>query len=77
MHQTADNVIHTLTHVQPPQNILHANQIVDSALATIMHAIRCSMHHALNISPGAFVYQQDMFLYITLITLIANLQTIL
>jgi hypothetical protein len=31
------------------------------------------MHHALNLSPGDFVYQRDMFLNIPLI---ANLQTI-
>jgi putative transposase len=73
MHQTAGNVIRTLTHAQPPQNMLQANHIVDSALATTMHAIRCSMHHALNMSPGAFIYQRDMFLNIPLI---ANLQTI-
>jgi hypothetical protein len=73
MHQTAGNVIHTLTHAQPPQNILQANKIVDSALAMIMHAIQCSMHHALNMSPDAFVYQQYMFLDIPLI---ANVQTI-
>jgi hypothetical protein len=73
MHQTAGNIICTLTHAQPPQNILQAKQIVDSALATTMHALRCSMHHALNMSPGAFVYQRDMFLNIPLI---ANLQTI-
>jgi hypothetical protein len=47
MHQTARNVIHTLTHAQPPQDILQANHIIDSALATTMHAIRCAMHHTL------------------------------
>jgi transposase InsO family protein len=73
MHQTAGNVIRTLSHSQPPQNILQANQIVDSALATTMHALRCSIHHALQMSPGAFVFQRDMFLNIPLI---ANLQTI-
>jgi transposase InsO family protein len=73
MHQTAGNVIRTLTHTHPPANLQVANQIVDSALASTMHALRCSMHHALGMSPGAFVYQRDMFLNIPLI---ANLQTI-
>jgi hypothetical protein len=72
MHQTEGNIICILTHAQPPQNMLQANQIVDSALTT-MHTIRCSMHHTLNMSTGAFVYQRDMFLNIPLI---ANLQTI-
>ena len=73
MHQTAGNIICTLTHAQPPQNMLQANQFVDSAVANTMYVIRCSLHHALKMSPGAFVYQQDMFLNIPLI---ANLQTI-
>ena len=50
-----------------------AKLIVDSALATTMHALQCSMHHALGMSPGAFVFHRDMFLNIPLI---ANLQTI-
>jgi hypothetical protein len=73
MHQSAGNVIRTLTHAQPAQDILQANQVVDNALATTMHAIRCAMHNALGMSPGAFVFQRDMFLNIPLI---ANLQTI-
>ena len=73
MHQSAGNVIRTLTHAQPAQNMLQANQIVDNALSTTMHAIRCAMHNALGMSPGAFVFQRDMFLNIPLI---ANLQTI-
>jgi hypothetical protein len=73
MHQTAGNIIHTLTHAQPPQDISQANHIIDSALATAMYAIRCAMHHVLGMSPGASVFQRDMFLNIPLI---ANLQTI-
>jgi hypothetical protein len=73
MHQSAGNIIRTLTLSQPPQNLQHAHNIVDSALATTMHATRCAMHHALRMSPGAFVFQRDMFLNIPLI---ANLQTI-
>ena len=73
MHQTAGNIICTLTHSNPPQNMVQATQIVDSALATTMHALQCSMHHALQMSPGAFVFCRDMFLNIPLI---ANLQTI-
>jgi hypothetical protein len=73
MHQTAGNVICALTHACPPANMQVANQVVDSALTTTMHALRCSMHHALGMSPGAFVYHRDMFLNIPLI---ANLQTI-
>jgi hypothetical protein len=61
MHQTAGNVIHILTHAQLPQDILQANHIVDSALATTMHAICCAMHHVLGMSPAAFFSKKYVF----------------
>ena len=73
MHQTAGNIIRTLSHAHPPQDMVQAHNILDSALASTMHATRCAMHNALGMSPGAFVFQRDMFLNIPLI---ANLQTI-
>jgi hypothetical protein len=73
MHQTAANVLRTLLHTHPPQNALQAGALIDSALATTMHATRASVHRALRTTPGALVFQRDMFLNIPLI---ANLQTI-
>jgi transposase InsO family protein len=73
MHQTAANVLRTLLHSHPPQNALQAGALIDSALATTMHATRASIHRTLRTTPGALVFQRDMFLNIPLI---ANLQTI-
>jgi hypothetical protein len=73
MHQTAANVLHALLHTHPPQNALQAGALIDSALATTMHATRASVHRALPTTPGALAFQRDMFLNIPLI---ANLQTI-
>jgi hypothetical protein len=73
MHQTAANVLRALLHAHPPQNALQAGALIDSALATTMHATRASMHRSLRTTPGALVFQRDMFLNIPLI---ANLQTI-
>ena len=73
MHQTAANVLRTLLHTNPPQNALQASALIDSALATTMHATRASIHRTLRTTPGALVFQRDMFLNIPLI---ANLQTI-
>jgi hypothetical protein len=39
MHQTAGNIICTLTHAYPPANMQVANQVVDSALATTMYVL--------------------------------------
>ncbi len=39
MHQTVTNVLRTLVHTNPPQNMTQARDIMDNALATAMHAM--------------------------------------
>jgi hypothetical protein len=73
MHQTVANTLRILTNVHPPQDIDQANEIIDTCLATAMHAVRSTVHRSLMISPGAFVFQRDMFLDVPLI---ANLEMI-
>ena len=36
MHQTVTNVLRTLVHTNPPQNMTQARDIIDNALATAM-----------------------------------------
>ena len=57
MHQTAGNILRTLELTQPPQTLQEAQMLVDSALATTMHATRTAVHITLKVSPGAFVFQ--------------------
>ena len=71
MHQTVANSLRTLTNVHPPQNMNEANDIIDTCLATAMHAVRSTVHRSLTISPGAFVFQRDMFLDVPLLADIA------
>jgi transposase InsO family protein len=73
MHQTAGNILRTLEITHPPQTLEEAQLLVDSALATTMHATRTAIHTTLRVSPGAFVFQRDMFLDIPII---ANMQMI-
>ncbi len=40
MHQTVTNVLRTLVHTTPPQNMTQAGDIIDDALATAMHAMQ-------------------------------------
>jgi hypothetical protein len=40
VHQTIANILCTHLHVHPPQNIVDANAIMDTCLATAMHATR-------------------------------------
>ena len=68
VHQTVGNVLRTMIHANPPQNILEASDMMDSCLATAMHATRAAASRALEYtSPGAIVFQRDMFLDVPLI----------
>jgi hypothetical protein len=39
MHQAVNNVLRTLEHTYPPQNMTQARDIIDDALATAIHAM--------------------------------------
>jgi len=62
MHQTVGNVLRTLLHGEPPQNIADAKEFVDKALSIAIHAMRAG-----GSSPGSLVFNRDMFLNIPLI----------
>jgi hypothetical protein len=64
MHQTVGNVLRTLLHGEPPPN---AKDYVDEALSIAMHAMRVGIHSTMGSSPGNLVFNEDMFLNITLI----------
>jgi hypothetical protein len=67
MHQTVGNVLRTLLHGEPPQNIANAKEFVDEALFIAMHTIRAGIHSTLGSSPGSLVFNKIMFLNIPLI----------
>jgi hypothetical protein len=58
----------------PPHDIAGANAIMDTCLATTMHATRATVHRSLQISPGALIFQRDMFLDIPLFGDLITLQ---
>jgi hypothetical protein len=62
MHQTVTNMLGTLVHTNPPQNMTQARDIVDDALATAMHAMQTTISLTLGSMPGALAFAQDMFL---------------
>ena len=67
MHQTVGNILRTLLHGEPPQNIADARAYEDEALSIAMHAMRAGLHSTLGSSPGSLTYNRDMFLNIPLI----------
>ncbi len=69
MHQTVGNVLRTLLHGQPPQQITGAcaKDFIDEALSITMHAVRAGMHSTFGSSLGSLIFNRDMFLNIPLI----------
>ena len=67
MHQTVGNILRTMLKSNPPQNMQEAQDILDAALSTVMHALRSNISTALNGSPGALTFNRDMFVNIPLI----------
>ena len=67
MHHTVSNVLQTLVHTNPPQNMASARDIVDDALATAMHAMRTTVATTLGSAPGSLAFARDMFLNVPLI----------
>lgn len=74
MHQTVGNILRTLLRAHPPANVNQAEVLVDQALATAMHAMRCSVSRSLNVSPGALVFQRDMILDLPIIADLVTIQ---
>jgi hypothetical protein len=56
MHQTVTNVLRTLVHTNPSQNITQARDIIDNALATAIHAMQTTVATTLGSAPGALAF---------------------
>ena len=68
LHQSISNTLRTMLHTYPPNTIDQTNDIMDTCFATAAYASKVAIHHTLNMSPGALVFQSDMILNIPLIT---------
>jgi hypothetical protein len=74
VHQTIGNTLRTMLLVNPPNDIITASDLIDSVLATAMHATRASANRSLtNNTSGALAFHRDM---LSDIPLIADLITI-
>jgi hypothetical protein len=67
MHQTVGNILRTTLNESPPHNVREAKEMVDTALATAMHAMRTNVATTLEGSPGSLVFNRDMFYNLPLI----------
>jgi hypothetical protein len=67
MQQMVGNILRTLLHGEPPQDMAHTNKFINEALSIAMHAMRAAPHSTLGRSPGSLTFNRDMFLNIPLI----------
>jgi hypothetical protein len=67
MHQTVTNMLRTLVHTNPSQNMTQARDIIDDALATAMHAMQTTVATTLGSTLCALAFAQDIFLIVPLI----------
>ncbi len=56
MHQTATNVLRTLVHTNPPQNVTQVRDIIDNAIATAMHAMQTTIATTLGSTTSALAF---------------------
>ena len=67
VHKTIGQVLRVYLELRPPRAQSEATRLMHTAFATAMHATRCASHSSLNhLSPGAVVFNRDMFLDIPL-----------
>ncbi len=59
--QTANNVLRTLVHTNPPCNMTQARDIIDDALATVIHAMQTNIAATLGCTPVPVAFARDMF----------------
>jgi transposase InsO family protein len=75
VHQAVAQILRTIMRVNPPDDVNELSDVIDSALATAMHATRCSASRSLaGHTPGALAFHRDMFLDVPLISDLLILQ---
>jgi transposase InsO family protein len=74
LHQSVGNALHIFLSQGIPFNVNNIAKLVDSALATALHASRATIHGTLGMTPGGIVFNRDMFLNMPYITCFHLLQ---
>jgi hypothetical protein len=75
LHQSVGNALRVFLSQATPFNMTNVAKLVDSTLATALHASCATIHRTLGMTPGAIVFNCDMFLNIPLLTDFHLLQT--
>ena len=63
-----------MLHHHTPQNVVNVAELVDTAFATSLYAVRATVHSTLGVSPGPIVFHPDMFHDIAIIPNFQDIQ---
>ena len=74
MHKTVANILRNIIKLDPPTHQNEAEQKIDNALSTCVHALRCAVNHTMKTSPGAMVFNRDMLMNVQLMTDLASIR---
>ena len=67
MHKTILDILRIIMRTTTISNYDDAKQVMDNALATMMHATRCAVNHTMQNSPEEMVFRRDMFIDVQVI----------
>ena len=73
MHKTVADILRNIVKEDPPRRKRDAEQKIDNALSTCVHALRCAVNQTMKTSPGAMVFNRDMLMDVQLL---ADLESI-
>jgi hypothetical protein len=68
MHQTIKDLLSTICHSNPPQNVATAINLVNTVLVSACYTSWTAVHQSLGVSPGALVFGHGMGLPIPVLT---------
>ena len=74
MHKTIADICRNIVKDHPPVHRHKAEQKIDNALLTCVHALRCAVNHMMKTSPGAMVFNRDMLMNVQLIADLASIR---
>jgi hypothetical protein len=74
LHQSVGNALRIYLSQDAAVNIHNIGELIDSTLATALHAARSTIHRTLSMMPGGIILNRDMLLNIPLLVNFAILQ---
>ena len=68
LHKTMTDILQVMLYVDLPHNEPDTTNMIDNALAIVVHASQCDVNHTMQTLPGAMVFNRDMMINVPLIS---------